>query len=690
MSIAWKRLEGKKKRKPAPDTEFKGVPPSAETTPLDGPTTTTTTTTTTTATTTTTTTTTTAAAAAGVHPHADDDDDWELRHKVDKPLVKEAYCNIVAGACFALGLRFAGTADAEACALVTTHCRAFQRLRDADPKHPQRPDRPTLEMCLGASALALSLIMAGTGDLAVLRLLRQLRFKIDTELTYGNHMAIGMAIGLLFCSGGRATICRSNEAIAALLVSLYPFFPTNTTDNRYHMQALRHLYVLAMDPRCLEVVDVDTNQAVPAPLVLELKRPFFSLANHQHPHPHPHNNNNNNSQQPMNSSLTLSAPCMLPEIESIRKITLDDPRYFPVTLNLDTFPQHLETLRAFKCIFVKRKKGLLSYAQDPSPAGLRSVLFRSVQLTRGPLCSHTVQKRLQAGNLADFGETPPGAQLQRFAADGEAPAGKGGHDLERLLKNFTNDEQIMALYRLFCKSEDICPEACNCTYSDMSLAGFCWAIVQECLSGGKSEILPVYLSLYHGSNSLDVSSSNKCMWDVKLLCTYYDCLPWKVVETSSGPGQAVSQKACTNGDSVVSGILKDPLLKVEYLHAVRNRFEVAFENLGFQRIKHDGSELSEFGQYLQTGDFGSAKRSTTTTATAAAATTTTSKDIGSVITEDGFSHSQRAIHFGSFLDYFDIPHPSALSIGPVRLVVTLARFSSYIMPFITIDNFSAI
>ena len=114
--------------------------------------------------------------------------------------------------------------------------------------------------------------MAGTGDLVVLRLFRELRWKIDTELTYGNHMALGMAIGLLFASGGRATICRSNEAIAALLTSLYPFFPTNTTDNRYHMQALRHMYVLALDPRCLEVVDVDTNEVVPAPLVLEMKR----------------------------------------------------------------------------------------------------------------------------------------------------------------------------------------------------------------------------------------------------------------------------------------------------------------------------------------------------------------------------------------------------------------------------------
>ena len=83
------------------------------------------------------------------------DMDWEIRNKIDKQLIKQAYCNIVVGSCFALGLRFAGTANATACALVHKYCKIFQRLRDADPKHPQRPDRPTLEMCLGTSALAL-------------------------------------------------------------------------------------------------------------------------------------------------------------------------------------------------------------------------------------------------------------------------------------------------------------------------------------------------------------------------------------------------------------------------------------------------------------------------------------------------------------------------------------------------------
>lgn len=94
---------------------------------------------------------------------------------------------------------------------------------------------------------------------------------------------------MLFCF--RYTLSTSNSAIAALLCALYPHFPAHSTDNRwewsvdvflfklfisgifsnftaaikafhlyfcrYHLQALRHLAVLAAEPRLLVPVDVD-------------------------------------------------------------------------------------------------------------------------------------------------------------------------------------------------------------------------------------------------------------------------------------------------------------------------------------------------------------------------------------------------------------------------------------------------
>lgn len=58
----------------------------------------------------------------------------------------------------------------------------------------------------------------------------------------------------------------SNKAIAALVAALYPRFPLDTKDNRYHLQAFRHLYVLAVEPRFIETRDVDTNQPVYVPV----------------------------------------------------------------------------------------------------------------------------------------------------------------------------------------------------------------------------------------------------------------------------------------------------------------------------------------------------------------------------------------------------------------------------------------
>ena len=49
-------------------------------------------------------------------------------------------------------------------------------------------------------------VMAGTGDLSVLRLCRYLRTRVGSPfgfVSYGSHMAIAMAIGLLFLGGGK-------------------------------------------------------------------------------------------------------------------------------------------------------------------------------------------------------------------------------------------------------------------------------------------------------------------------------------------------------------------------------------------------------------------------------------------------------------------------------------------------------
>lgn len=121
-------------------------------------------------------------------------------------------------------------------------------------------DKNTVETCLCVSAFAMSMIMAGTGDIECFRTLRVLRKRFEHDMHYGYNMAINMSLGFLFLGSGAFTFSRSDLAIASLLCSLYPIFPSSPNDNRFHLQALRHFYVLAIESRLLQARDIDTGE----------------------------------------------------------------------------------------------------------------------------------------------------------------------------------------------------------------------------------------------------------------------------------------------------------------------------------------------------------------------------------------------------------------------------------------------
>jgi len=90
---------------------------------------------------------------------------------------------------------------------------------------------------------------------------------------YGFNMAIHTSIGFLFLGSGKYTFSTNNLSIACLLMALYPKFPDHTNDNRYHLQALRHFYVLAIESKLLQTVDIGTGELVSVPLQIEYKDP---------------------------------------------------------------------------------------------------------------------------------------------------------------------------------------------------------------------------------------------------------------------------------------------------------------------------------------------------------------------------------------------------------------------------------
>uniref|UniRef100_A0A673J159 Anaphase-promoting complex subunit 1-like n=1 Tax=Sinocyclocheilus rhinocerous TaxID=307959 RepID=A0A673J159_9TELE len=245
----------------------------------------------------------------------------------------QAHDYIIAGGCLAVGFRFAGT-----------------NLPETSCEH-RNTGQYNLQTCLSMVLLAVSMVMAGSGNLKVLQLCRFLHKRTFGEMNYGFHMAHHMALGLLFLGGGRYTLSTSNSAIAALLCALYPHFPAHSTDNRYHLQALRHLAVLAAEPRLLVPVDVDTLKPCYALLDVTYK----------------------DTQWYEETTVELMAPTMLPELNLLKRIKVKGPRYWELNIDISKGTQHLQSILSKDgVLYVKLRAGQLPYKDDPQ--GWKSLL----------------------------------------------------------------------------------------------------------------------------------------------------------------------------------------------------------------------------------------------------------------------------------------------------------------------------
>jgi anaphase-promoting complex subunit 1 len=176
-----------------------------------------------------------------------------------------------------MGFKYAGTGNREVKDLILKHIDIFRKelktvpsvagaggqlQQNINQETKNQIDRSTVESCLCVLAYSLGMVMAGTCDVDSFRRLRVLRKRFEAEMHYGYNMAINMSIGFLFLGNGAYTFNRSDKAIASLLCALYPVFPNSPSDNRHHLQALRHFYVMAIETRLLQARDIDTGNFV--------------------------------------------------------------------------------------------------------------------------------------------------------------------------------------------------------------------------------------------------------------------------------------------------------------------------------------------------------------------------------------------------------------------------------------------
>uniref|UniRef100_A0A8C8DW23 Anaphase-promoting complex subunit 1 n=1 Tax=Oryzias sinensis TaxID=183150 RepID=A0A8C8DW23_9TELE len=272
---------------------------------------------------------------------------------INMDAMTQAQDYITAGACMALGLRFAGSANSDAFDCLHEFAKTFMKIMAF--AGTATTSYYNLQTGLSMILLAMSMIMAGTGDLKVLQLCRFLHKRTGGEMNYGFHMAHHMALGLLFLGGGRYTLSTSNSAIAALLCALYPHFPAHSTDNRYHLQALRHLAVLAAEPRLLVPVDVDSLK--PCYVLLEVTY--------------------KDTKWYKETTVELMAPTLLPELHLLKRVKVKGPRYWELSVDLSKETQHLKSILSRDgVLYVKLRAGQLPYKDDPQ--GWKSLLATAI------------------------------------------------------------------------------------------------------------------------------------------------------------------------------------------------------------------------------------------------------------------------------------------------------------------------
>ncbi|KAK0650750.1 Negative regulator of mitosis [Lasiodiplodia hormozganensis] len=247
------------------------------------------------------------------------------------------FYNIMAGLLWSIGLKHAGTGNTKARDFLVTYLDQFIRLCHLPAiRYDARLTRNTVRNCQDLVALSAATVMAGTGDIVVFRRLRLLHGRVSPDVPYGSHFAAHMALGALFVAGGSYTFSTSNLAIAALVCAFYPLFPTDVLDNKAHLQAFRHFWVLAAEPRCAVIRDVETQRAIAMPLVVTFRD--GSTRN------------------------DYTAPCLLPELDSIATIQTNSPEHWPVTLDFVANPAHLAAFKRTQTIHARRRPAHLSAA----------------------------------------------------------------------------------------------------------------------------------------------------------------------------------------------------------------------------------------------------------------------------------------------------------------------------------------
>ncbi|KAJ7145992.1 hypothetical protein C8R44DRAFT_656033 [Mycena epipterygia] len=354
-----------------------------------------------------------------------------------------AYYNILASSCFVIGLKFAGTARQEAYMMIIRYFDLFTRMVYSNSQaFDHKIRRSAVRDGLNLISISLSMVMAGTGEISCLRRLRFAygmyhQTMYHPAFKYGIHVATHMSLGLLFLGGGRFTLGTSDAAIACMITAFFPRAHHQSSDNKSFLQALRHLWVLAIEPRCLIARDVETTEVVYLPVKITV-----------------------NDGKEIGTTQLIS-PTLIPDLDKLAAIRVDTPRYWPFHFDTANIPRHRESLLRSQTLYVKRRTAFLSYTEDPR--GSRSLFVRS---------------RSSTGEAATL-------DFPQLTDTKVHPAG----DLSEFITSFSNDTLFLAFADHMAREEGE-------TDAERLLHTYCHANLLDSILQGKPQTLQSHLTLF--------------------------------------------------------------------------------------------------------------------------------------------------------------------------------------------------
>ncbi|AGO13172.1 AaceriAFR021Wp [[Ashbya] aceris (nom. inval.)] len=165
----------------------------------------------------------------------------------------------------------------------------------------------------------------------------------DNENHYGKYMATSLSLGFLFLGLGRYAIKTTDlDSLSYLIISVLPTFMPP-----YYLQETKYLWCMSVDTRVLILKNSDTEELCEdVPLEIVVK----------------------SSKKDRNSGVIVHScvsPCLLPPLDTIQSIKIDDPAYYPLVLSFDDECK-AENYFSKECIIYVKERDEIDENVDPT------------------------------------------------------------------------------------------------------------------------------------------------------------------------------------------------------------------------------------------------------------------------------------------------------------------------------------